>query len=498
MNSRKHPTEDRTRALIACRALRTARRRVPAPGPAQLARRLDPSYRIVPATALLSDLAARSVREPDRRDIVSTPPRAGKSQLLSVWLVVWCLHADPDREVLLTSYSDELAQAHSREVRALINEHSAELGLSIASDKSSVGRWRIEGRRGGLLAGGIQSGATGFGAHVLIIDDPIKDAAEADSAAHRKRVLNEFRSTYSTRVYPGGSILIVQTRWHEADLAGSLLADEPDLWTRTNIPAVSEVGIEDALGRAPGQAMTSALGFTAQHFASARRTAGERAWWSLYMGEPSSPEGGLVKREWFDNWRLTTAPAYPTRTVVAVDPSDSGSGDSAGIVAASVTGEGVVALIADRSAPMTSDAWARTALQLAVEVGASEIAVEAFIARETYRQVMTTAIERHRRRHPDTAPILVTMWPERGRGAMGDAFARSGAMLQAFEVGTLRIAGHLPRFEEQALRWQRGQHQPDSLAATVIAHDVLAPARGMTLGLPTGPAALRLLARRIG
>ncbi|MDF0532526.1 terminase family protein [Tsukamurella sp. 8F] len=452
----------------------------------------------MPATALLSDLAARSVREPDRRDIVSTPPRAGKSRLLSIWTVVWALHSDPDREVLLTSYSDELAQSHSREVRALIQEHGAELGLAIASDKSSVGRWRIEGRRGGLLAGGINSGATGFGAHVLIIDDPIKDAAEADSAAHRKRILNEFRSTYSTRVYPGGSILLVQTRWHEADLAGALLADEPELWSRVNIPAVAEVGIQDALGREPGQAMTSALGFTAEHFASARRTAGERAWWSLYMGEPSSPEGGLVKREWFDQWRMATAPVDPVRTVVAVDPADSGHGDDAGIIAASATRDGVVALIADRSAPMTSDAWARTALELAVEVGASEVAVEAFASRETYRRIMREAIERHRRKHPDTAPIRVSMWPEKGRGAMGDALARSGAMLQAFETGTCRVAGHLPKFEEQALRWQRGQHQPDGLAAAVVAHDLLAAGQGMVLGLPTNASErARMLRRRI-
>ncbi|KXO88739.1 hypothetical protein AXK56_10500 [Tsukamurella pulmonis] len=496
MSDRKDPT----RTLIAARALRTARRRVPAPGPAQLARRLDPSYRIVPATALLSDLAVRSIREEDRRDIVSTPPRAGKSRLLSVWTVVWALHSDPDREVLLTSYSDELAQSHSREVRALIQEHGAELGISIASDKSSVGRWRIEGRRGGLLAGGIQSGATGFGAHVLIIDDPIKDAAEADSAAHRKRVLNEFRSTYSTRVYPGGSILLVGTRWHEADLIGSLLADEPELWTRTNVPAVSEVGVPDALGREPGQAMTSALGFTAEHFASARRTAGERAWWSLYEGEPSSPEGGLVQRSWLDDWRMATAPANPVRAIVAVDPSDSGRGDSAGIVAASTTADGVVALIADRSAPMTSDAWARTALELAIEVGASEIAVEAFTARATYERILAEAVERHRRAHPDTHHIRVTMWPEKGRGAMGDALARSGAMLQGLETGTCRVAGHLPKFEEQALRWQRGQHQPDSLAAAVIAFDLLgAKTAGLILGVPGDRDARKAyFSRRIG
>ena len=115
--------------------------------------------------------------------------------------------------------------------------------------------------------------------------------------------------------------------------------------------------------------MTSALGFTPEHYAAARRTSGERAWAALYLGVPAAPEGGLVKREWLDVWRLTAAPQRPVMTVVGVDPSDSGSADSCGLVAASMTSEGVAAVIADESAPMTSDAWARAAVGLALDVG---------------------------------------------------------------------------------------------------------------------------------
>ena len=156
----------------------------------------------------------------------------------------------------------------------------------------------------------------------------------------------------------------------------------------TNVPAVAEPGIPDALEREPGVVMISALGFTADHFAAARRTSGERAWWALYMGQPSSPEGGLIKRDWLDTWRLPAAPQRPVYTVVGVDPSYSGSGDSCGIVAASLTGDGTVAVIADASAPMTSDQWARAAVELVVDVGALEVAVEAFAARETYLRVV--------------------------------------------------------------------------------------------------------------
>ncbi|MCP9271150.1 terminase large subunit domain-containing protein [Mycolicibacterium arenosum] len=475
-------TTDRLRdpiaSMTAARALRAARGRAVPDTPAELARRLDPKFVVTPTIRLLSDLAVRSVTASDQRDIVTTPPRTGKSRLLAIWTVVSALMRDPDLQVVLVSYSDELAQAHSREARQLINEHADYLGIRLAQDKTAVGRWRVEGRAGGLLATGINSGVTGFGADLLIVDDPVKDAAEADSAAHRRRVITEYRSTLATRVHPGGSVLLVMTRWHERDLAGELLDAEPDVWTHTNVPAVADTGVPDALGRAPGVAMTSALGFTAEHFAAARRTSGERAWFSLYEGVPSAPEGGLVKRGWLDTWRLPTAPLGPVKTVVGVDPSDSGSGDACGIVAASMTAEGVVAVIADMSAPMTSDQWARAAVDLAVDVGASEIAVEGFAARETYQRVAKDALRRARL----PRPIKVTTWPPKGSGrGGGDAVARSAALLQGLETGTARIAGHLPGLEGAAITWQAGQHQPDSFAALVVAHDVLVHSIGQQI-----------------
>ncbi|CDM78539.1 terminase large subunit domain-containing protein [Mycobacterium marinum] len=466
-------------ALAAARALRAERDRQRPTGPADLARRLDPKFVVTPTIRLLSDIAVRAIEEPDCRDIVTTPPRTGKSQLLAVWEVVYALMRNPDLQIVLVSYSDELAQAHSREARQLINAHADYLGFRLSSDKTAVGRWRVEGHAGGLLATGINSGVTGFGADLMIIDDPVKDAAEADSAAHRRRVITEYRSTLATRVHPGGSVLLVMRRWHERDLAGELLDAEPDVWTHTNVPAVAETGVPDVLCRASGVAMTSALGFTADHFAAARRSSGERAWYALYEGVPSAPEGGLVKREWLDAWRLPAAPSGAVKTVVGVDPSDSGSGDSCGIVAASLTDEGVVAVIADLSAQMTSDQWARAAVDLAVDVGASEIAVEGFAARETYRRVVTDAL----RRAKLDRPVKVTTWPPKGSGrGGGDAMARSSALLQGLETGTARIAGHLPDLEQSAVTWQAGQHQPDSLAALVVAHDVLVHAIGQQWG----------------
>jgi hypothetical protein len=473
---------DAVSVLVGVRSIAGVRLLGRPSSPAELARVLDPSFRVTPTIRLLSDVAVRLVTQPDQRDVINTPPRTGKSQLM-IWTVVWALMMDPDLPIVLVAYADDLAQEHSRKARRIIQEHHEYLGFRLSPDKTAVGRWTVEGRAGGLLAAGINSGVTGHGASLLFIDDPVKDQAEADSAAHRRRVLNEYRSTLSTRVHPGGGVCVIQTRWHERDLAGELLAGEPDRWRHTNVPAIAAAGVPDALGRAPGVAMVSALGFTGEHFVGMRRSVGERTWNALYQGVPRAPEGGLVKAGWLDCWRLPVAPQMPVRVVVGVDPSDSGSGDSCGIVAASLGGDGVVAVVADVSAPMTSDEWAREAVALAVAVGASEIAVEGFAARETYLRVVREALGRAN----VGRPVVVSSWPPKGRSRVGDAVARSASLLQGLEVGTVRVAGHLPGFEEQAVGWQSGQHQPDSLAALVVAHDVLVSGAGRGMGFSGVP-----------
>ncbi|MCV7377937.1 hypothetical protein H7K38_04630 [Mycobacterium alsense] len=466
---------DRVATLAAARAGRAVRARRRPETPAQLARRLIPNYKVTPTIQLISDALMTAITAPDQRFIISCPPRSGKSVLISQVGPVFALSRDPDAQVIVKSYGDELAEESSREARRLIAENPTLLGIELAQDKSSVSRWRVAGHRGGMLAGGILSGTTGFGATLLLVDDPVKNAQEADSAAHRRRLHAEFKASLLSRLHPGASCVVVMSRWNEHDLAGELLAEPGSKWTHINVPAISEAGIPDALGRASGVAMISALDRTVEQFQEIKRAVGSRSWAALYLGVPAAPEGGLIKRQWLDDWRLPAAPQSPLLTVVGVDPSDSGEGDACGLVAASMTAEGVVAVIADQSAPMTSDAWARAAVELAADVGASEIAVEGYQARETYTRVVNDALKRYR----IDRPVKVTSWPPKGSGrGGGDAVARAAALLQSLEVGTCRLAGHFPTFEEAAVTWQAGQHCPDPLAALVVSHDVLVHAAG--------------------
>lgn len=464
--------------------------------PAALAQLLDPRFRVTPTIKLLDRVAVRSITEPNQRDIVNTPPRTGKSQLLAVWTIVWALMRNPDFQVIMTAHTDDLAQEFSRKARQIIREHSDYLGYRIAVDKTASGRWTVESRheqpdgtvrwakrQGGVLATGIQSGIVGMGADAVLIDDPLKSMEEADSVAHRRRVMSAYTSVIAPRLHPGGSLLLVMTRWHDLDLAGALLAAEPARWRHTNIPAVADGVTEDALGRPVGQVMVSALGYTPEDYAQMRASLGVRVWSAQYQGNPTPLAGGLVQREWLDAWRLPIAPPNPVRTIVSVDPSDSGSGDACGIVATSLTADGVVAVVADVSAPMTSDQWARAAVGLADGVGASEIVVEGFAARETYMRVVREALGRANLGRA----VRVSAWPPKGRTRVGDAVARSSSLIQDLEVGRCRVAGQLPGLEDAMVGWQSGQHQPDSMAALVIGHDTLVSTVSAGMGLSGVP-----------
>jgi hypothetical protein len=392
---------------------------------------------------------------------------------------------DLDSSVIVKSYGDQLALEHSGQARRLVTEHSHLLGFGVDQSKSAVDRWRVARHRGGVLAGGIASPTTGFGASsLLVVDDPIKGQAEADSPVYRRRLLSAFRADLLSRLHPGASCVVVATRWHPEDLPGALLAADGSRWTHVNIPAVATAGVPDALNREPDTAVVSALGYTAQDFADTRRAVGSRAWAALYLGTPAAPEGSLILAEWLDGHRLPAAPARAARIVVAVDPADSGEGDETGIVAGSLAPDGTVALIADVSAHLTSDAWANRSVELAVTLGASSIVVEGFSAATTYTRLIAEALRAQRPPHH----VAVSSWPPKGRSRVGDALARSQGMIARLENGRCVIAGHLPDLEAAMVGWQPGAHQPDRVAAAVIAFDTLADAarQQCAIAVPVG------------
>lgn len=152
------------------------------------------------------------------------PPRHGKSEIASVRFPEWVLGRHPEWEFIATSYALDLPLGFSRRIRSRIPEADYQAIFSktqLSKDATAAESWRTTAG-GGYRAAGVGGGITGMGAHILLIDDPVKDQEEADSETIRQKVWDWFGTTAYTRLAPGGGILVIQTRWHDDDLSGRL------------------------------------------------------------------------------------------------------------------------------------------------------------------------------------------------------------------------------------------------------------------------------------
>ncbi len=234
-----------------------------------------------------------------KRLIVTMPPQNGKSSLASHWFPVWFLDLYPKRRVVFVSYGAEYAESWGRRVRNSIDEHAASLGVRVAADNGAAGEWETMAG-GGMVSVGVGGSVTGRRADLLIIDDPIKNAEEANSEGHRKKVWEFFLSAAYTRLTPDGAIIIIMTRWHEDDLVGRLAKAESEggqHWERVNLPAISEGG-DDAMGRAEGLPLWPER-WPLQLLHETRRMLGSYFWSALHQQRPTPPEGNYFKRAWF-------------------------------------------------------------------------------------------------------------------------------------------------------------------------------------------------------
>ncbi len=227
------------------------------------------------------------------RLMVFMPPRHGKSEKSSKRFPAWYLGRNPKRQIIAASYNSDLATDFGREVRNIMA--SPEYGdvypaVSLRQDSRAADRMNTSAG-GAYFAVGVGTATTGRGAHLGLIDDPFKDREDADSQLQRDKVWNWYRSTFYTRLMPGGAIVLVQTRWHEDDLAGRLLEQNADEWTVLNLPAIDEVG--EALW--PEWYDIAAL-------ERIKATIGPREWSALYQQKPQPDEGTFFQRAWFKQW----------------------------------------------------------------------------------------------------------------------------------------------------------------------------------------------------
>lgn len=243
------------------------------------------------------------VEKKSPRLMLFMPPRHGKSTLASISFPAWHLGRNPEHEFISCSYSGSLAMGFSRKVRQLLREPTYKTAFKtrLDPDSQSAEAW-LTSSGGGFVAAGVGGGITGKGAHVLVIDDPVKNREDAESQNNRDANWDWYTSTAYTRLAPGGGVLVILTRWHDDDLAGRLLkatTEGGDEWEVVRYPAIAE---EDEDFRESGEALHPER-YDVPSLDRIRRAVGPRDWSALYQQNPVADDGDYFSRsmvQYFD------------------------------------------------------------------------------------------------------------------------------------------------------------------------------------------------------
>ncbi len=184
-----------------------------------------------------------------RRLMIFLPPGSAKSTYASVLFPTWFLARRRNALVVAASHTADLAKDFGRKARDIIVQHGARIGVALAGDGTAAGSWRIQGG-GEYYAVGVEGALSGRRADVLLIDDPVD--RDGNTETKRENVWMWYNRVALTRLRPGGSVIIVMTRWNQDDIAGRLLDTELEDWRVIKIPAIA-VDADDPLGRKPGE-----------------------------------------------------------------------------------------------------------------------------------------------------------------------------------------------------------------------------------------------------
>ncbi len=279
---------------------------------------LEPSYdRARHTVALCDHLEAIEDGSIDRL-IIQMPPRTGKTLHISCAYPAWVLGRNPRAQIVLASYGAELAEGNSRKARSYMRSDRWPFECRVSEESRAQNRWQTDAG-GILIATGCEGGLTGYGADRLIIDDPVRDRADAESGSMRDRLWSWYTDVARTRLMHHGRITIGLTRWHDDDLVGRILnSDDASRWTVLSLPAICDAE-PDPLSRKIGDALWPER-FPIDELPSVER--GEispSSFAALYQQNPLPASGVTFKAEWMQN-RYDVAPSrYDAFRVMSID-----------------------------------------------------------------------------------------------------------------------------------------------------------------------------------
>jgi predicted phage terminase large subunit-like protein len=242
-----------------------------------------------------------------KRLIINMPPRHTKSEFASYLFPAWFLGKYPEKKIIQTAHTAELAVGFGRKVRNLINQEDFQnvfSGISLSADSKAAGRWNTN-KNGDYFAIGVGGAVTGKGADVLIIDDPHSEQ-EAALGAYNPEVYDKVYEWYTSgprqRLQPGGAIIIVMTRWSTRDLTGQIIKsatqrEGADEWEVIELPAIMPSG--DPLWPEF---------WPLEQLNSLKAELPISKWSAQYQQDPTSEEGALIKREWWQEWEKDSPP----------------------------------------------------------------------------------------------------------------------------------------------------------------------------------------------
>jgi predicted phage terminase large subunit-like protein len=241
-----------------------------------------------------------------KRLIINMPPRHTKSEFASYLLPAWYLGRFPNRKIIQCSNTAELAVGFGRKVRNLVDSDRYTKvfpNVALRSDSKAAGRWATNAN-GDYFAIGVGGTVTGKGADLLIIDDPHSEQ-EAALAASDPAVFDKVYEWYTSgprqRLQPGGSIVVVMTRWSKRDLTGkicqAMIDRDGDEWEIISLPAIKR-----------NEKPLWPEFWSYDELCKLREELPLPKWQAQYQQDPTSEEGALVKREWWQIWEAERPP----------------------------------------------------------------------------------------------------------------------------------------------------------------------------------------------
>lgn len=252
---------------------------------------------------LIADKLTRVAKGELKRLIVNMPPRHTKSEFASIYFPSWMMGLKPDLKIMQTTHTADLSINFGRKVRNLMDTEEYK-GIfpeaSLAADSKSAGKWQTGGG-GEYFAAGVGGAIAGRGADLLIIDDPHSEQ-DAMSLPLLDSCYEWYTSGPRQRLQPGGTIVIVMTRWSTADLTGRLLnrqtENNADQWEVVELPAI----FEDS-----GNVLWPEF-WKREELDAVKASIPVAKWNAQYQQNPTSEEGAIIKREWWNLWEKDDPP----------------------------------------------------------------------------------------------------------------------------------------------------------------------------------------------